>query len=296
MDAEHDNLGAALRWLLDHEESELALRLAGAPGYFWWTRGSNADGWRSLEEALARASQTSPAIRIRGLNALAIHLLARRTRASRAGSGGGAGAFALGGRLLECGARTRRTEMTYLTVGVENSAPIQLYYEDHGTGSPVVLIHGFPLSGHAWEKQERVLLAADYRVITYDRRGFGNSSQPSIGYDYDTFTSDLNILMETLDLRDAVLVGHSMGIGEVTHYLGVYGSKRVQTVPAVTLDGLADGNFPATDSSTSARHFTGPRVHHQVPNAGHDLPQESPDAFASAVLELANLRSQSGGV
>lgn len=118
--------------------------------------------------------------------------------------------------------------MPYITVGQENSANIDLYYEDLGTGQPVVLIHGFPLNGHSWEKQVLVLLNEGYRVITYDRRGFGNSSQPSFGYDYDTFAADLNALMTKLDLRDAVLVGFSMGTGEVTRYLGKYGSERVQ--------------------------------------------------------------------
>lgn len=117
--------------------------------------------------------------------------------------------------------------MSYITVGKENSGTIDIYYEDQGSGQPVVLIHGFPLNGHSWEKQVAVLLAAGYRVITYDRRGFGNSSQPSFGYDYETFTEDLNQLIVTLDLRDTVLVGFSMGTGEVTHYLGKYGSERV---------------------------------------------------------------------
>ncbi|HEY9473573.1 MAG TPA: alpha/beta hydrolase, partial [Mycobacteriales bacterium] len=117
--------------------------------------------------------------------------------------------------------------MPYVTVGKENSASIDLYYEDHGSGNPVVLIHGFPLDGHSWEKQVPVLLDAGHRVITYDRRGFGNSSQPSTGYDYDALTSDLDILMSTLDLRDVTLVGFSMGTGEVTHYLGTRGSERV---------------------------------------------------------------------
>ena len=117
--------------------------------------------------------------------------------------------------------------MSYITVGKENSESIQLYYEDHGTGTPVVLIHGFPLSGAAWEKEVAALLKAGYRTITYDRRGFGKSSQPAIGYDYDTFAADLNTLMTQFDLRDVVLVGHSMGTGEVTHYLGKYGSERV---------------------------------------------------------------------
>ncbi|MDB5058037.1 MAG: chloride peroxidase [Chloroflexi bacterium] len=117
--------------------------------------------------------------------------------------------------------------MPYFTVGEENSASIDLYYEDHGTGMPVVLIHGYPLSGHSWEKQLPVLLDAGRRVIAYDRRGFGDSSQPTVGYDYDTFAADLNALMEKLDLRGATLVGFSMGTGEVTRYLGKYGSARV---------------------------------------------------------------------
>ncbi len=117
--------------------------------------------------------------------------------------------------------------MPYVTVGKENSGSIDIYYEDFGAGQPIVLIHGFPLSGHSWEKQVAVLLEAGYRVITYDRRGFGNSSQPSFGYDYDTFAADLNRLMTELDLRDTVLVGFSMGTAEVTRYLGKYGSERV---------------------------------------------------------------------
>ena len=117
--------------------------------------------------------------------------------------------------------------MSYLRVGTDNSADIDIYYEDHGAGTPVVLIHGYPLDGHSWEKQVPPLLDAGYRVITYDRRGFGRSSQPTVGYDYDTFAADLNALMEHLDLRDIVLVGFSMGTGEVTRYLGTYGSGRV---------------------------------------------------------------------
>lgn len=117
--------------------------------------------------------------------------------------------------------------MPYITVGDENSGPIKLHYEDHGTGRPVVLIHGFPLSGAAWEKQTPALISAGYRTIAYDRRGFGKSSQPATGYDYDTFAGDLNTIMNELDLQDAVLVGHSMGTGEVTRYLGTYGSGRV---------------------------------------------------------------------
>ncbi|MFE6776353.1 alpha/beta fold hydrolase [Streptomyces sp. NPDC057702] len=117
--------------------------------------------------------------------------------------------------------------MGRITVGTENSADITLHYEDKGAGQPVVLIHGYPLDGNSWEGQVPALLASGHRVITYDRRGFGKSSQPATGYDYDTFAADLNTLMETLDLRDAVLVGFSMGTGEVARYLSVYGSDRV---------------------------------------------------------------------
>ncbi len=117
--------------------------------------------------------------------------------------------------------------MPTMTVGKENSGDIGLYYEDHGSGSPVVLVHGWPLSGASWEKQVPVLLEAGHRVITYDRRGFGESSKPATGYDYDTFAEDLHKLVTTLNLQDAALVGFSMGGGEVARYLGKYGSKRV---------------------------------------------------------------------
>jgi non-heme chloroperoxidase len=117
--------------------------------------------------------------------------------------------------------------MGSIQVGQENSTEIRIHYEDVGDGQPVVLIHGFPLSGRSWEKQTAALLEAGYRVITYDRRGFGDSSQPSVGYDYDTFAADLDRLMSELDLRDTILVGFSMGTGEVTRYLGTYGSERV---------------------------------------------------------------------
>jgi non-heme chloroperoxidase len=117
--------------------------------------------------------------------------------------------------------------MATITVGTENSTDIELYYEDHGTGQPVVLIHGYPLDGHSWEKQTAALIEAGYRVITYDRRGFGRSSKVMIGNDYDTYAADLDALMRALDLRDAVLVGFSMGSGEVARYLGTHGSDRV---------------------------------------------------------------------
>src|SRR2546430_8891964 len=137
---------------------------------------------------------------------------------------GGGARSALTGRT---GAVTERSAMPFVSVGQDNSASIDLYYEDHGAGPPVVLIHGYPLSGRAWDKQVPVLLEAGYRVITYDRRGFGQSSQPAAGYDYDTFAADLHALVEHLDLRGAVLAGHSMGTGEVTRYLSRYGSARV---------------------------------------------------------------------
>lgn len=117
--------------------------------------------------------------------------------------------------------------MPHTTVGKENSANIDLYYEDHGSGEPVVLIHGYPLSGASWEKQIPALLAAGKRVITYDRRGFGKSGQPTSGYNYDTFAEDLYKLVKHLDLHNFALVGFSMGGGEVARYIGNYGSKGV---------------------------------------------------------------------
>ncbi|SDD45307.1 alpha/beta fold hydrolase [Auraticoccus monumenti] len=117
--------------------------------------------------------------------------------------------------------------MGRIEVGTENSTPVELYHEDQGTGQPVVLIHGYPLDGHSWERQTRELLAAGHRVITYDRRGFGQSSKVGSGYDYDTFATDLHTLLETLDLRDVVLVGFSMGTGELARYVSRYGTERV---------------------------------------------------------------------
>jgi non-heme chloroperoxidase len=117
--------------------------------------------------------------------------------------------------------------MSYVTVGKENSGNVDLYYEDHGSGKPVVLIHGYPLNGASWEKQTAALLKAGYRVITYDRRGFGKSSQPTEGYNYDTFAEDLHKLIAHLKLQDLTLIGFSMGGGEIARYLGKYGSKGV---------------------------------------------------------------------
>src|SRR5438034_4949666 len=118
--------------------------------------------------------------------------------------------------------------MPHVKVGTENDNDIKIYYEDHGNGQPVVLIHGYPLNSDSWERQEPELLSAGYRVMRYDRRGFGNSSRPTTGFDYDTFAADLNALLEHLELEDVVLVGFSMGTGEVTRYLGKYGSARVR--------------------------------------------------------------------
>jgi len=126
--------------------------------------------------------------------------------------------------------------MPYVDVGKENSGSISIYYEDHGSGQPVVLIHGYPLSGASWEKQIPVLLDAGYRVIAYDRRGFGKSSQPTTGYNYDTFAEDLHHVVTHLKLRNFSLVGFSMGGGEVARYIGKYGSKDVST--AVLIGGV----------------------------------------------------------
>src|SRR3954462_594848 len=118
--------------------------------------------------------------------------------------------------------------MPLRTVATENGAPIEIHYEDHGAGEPVVLIHGYPLNGNSWERQERELLASGFPVISYYPRGFCRPghparSQPTVGYDYDSFAADLNALVEHLDLNSIILVGFSMGTGEVTRYLGAYG-------------------------------------------------------------------------
>jgi len=120
--------------------------------------------------------------------------------------------------------------MARITVGTENGTPIEIYYEDQGAGRPVVLIHGYPLNGHSWERQTRELLGAGYRVIAYDRRGFGRSSKSGTGYDYDTFAADLHTLLEGLDLREVSLVGFSMGTGELARYVARYGADRIATL------------------------------------------------------------------
>ena len=147
--------------------------------------------------------------------------------------------------------------MSMITVGKENSTSIDLYYEDHGSGSPVVLIHGWPLSGASWEKQTAALLAAGYRVITYDRRGFGRSSKTGTGYNYDTFAADLDKLLKKLDLKKVTLVGFSMGSGEVTRYIGKYGTKRVRK--AVLIGTLGPYLVKASDNpeGVDAKVFEG---------------------------------------
>ena len=157
--------------------------------------------------------------------------------------------------------------MPYATVGKENSGNVDLYYEDHGSGKPIVLIHGYPLNGASWEKQTPVLLEAGYRVITYDRRGFGQSSKPTTGYNYDTFAEDLHKLLSHLGLHDFVLVGFSMGGGEVARYIGNYGSKGVSkavfvgAIPPFLLktpdnpEGLDKAVFDGTQKAIAADRY-----------------------------------------
>lgn len=145
----------------------------------------------------------------------------------------------------------------FIRVGHENSKPIELYYEDHGAGSPVVLIHGWPLNGDAWEKQTVALLAAGHRVIVYDRRGFGRSSKPAVGYDYDTFAADLDALLRALDLNGVSLVGHSMGTGEITRYIGKYGSKRLSKAVLIGTLGPYLVKAPDNPEGIDASVFSG---------------------------------------
>jgi non-heme chloroperoxidase len=146
--------------------------------------------------------------------------------------------------------------MPYVFSGTENDEPIEIYYENHGSGDPVLLIHGYPLNGNSWERQQREFLASGYQVITYDRRGFGRSSKPTVGYDYDTFAADLKAVIEHLDLNNLVLVGFSMGSGEVVRYLSAYGSERVRraallgTIPPFVLK--TDDNPEGVDGSVFA--------------------------------------------
>jgi non-heme chloroperoxidase len=159
-------------------------------------------------------------------------------------------------------AQTRKesTPMSVIKVGQENSTPIEIYYEDHGSGSPVVLIHGWPLNGDAWEKQTAALLAAGHRVITYDRRGFGRSSKPAIGYNYETFAADLNALLSALNLTDVSLVGHSMGTGEITRYIGKYGTKRLSKAVLIGTLGPYLVKAPDNPDGVDAKVFDGVRA------------------------------------
>jgi non-heme chloroperoxidase len=150
--------------------------------------------------------------------------------------------------------------MSTITVGKENSSSIELYYEDHGSGPPVVLIHGWPLSGASWEKQLVALLAAGRRVITYDRRGFGRSSKPAAGYTYDTFAADLDVVLNTLDLKNVDLVGFSMGSGEVTRYLGKYGAARVRKAVLIGTLGPYLLKAPDNPEGVDAAVFEGIRA------------------------------------
>src|SRR5712672_276773 len=147
--------------------------------------------------------------------------------------------------------------LSFVNVGRENSTPIDLYYEDHGSGLPVVLIHGWPLNGDAWEKQTAALLAAGHRVITYDRRGFGRSSKPGTGYNYDTFAADLDVLLNTLDLTNVSLVGHSMGTGEITRYIGKYGTKRLRKAVLIGTLGPYLVKAPDNPEGIDASVFSG---------------------------------------
>ena len=147
--------------------------------------------------------------------------------------------------------------VSFVNVGRENSTPVDLYYEDHGSGLPVVLIHGWPLNGDAWEKQTATLLAAGHRVITYDRRGFGRSSKPGTGYNYDTFAADLDALLNTLDLTNVSLVGHSMGTGEITRYIGKYGTKRIRKAVLIGTLGPYLVKAPDNPEGIDASVFSG---------------------------------------
>jgi len=150
--------------------------------------------------------------------------------------------------------------MNYIKVGQENSQPVEIYYEDHGSGSPVVLIHGWPLNGDAWEKQTAALLAAGHRVITYDRRGFGRSSKPGVGYNYDTFAADLDALLKALNLTGVSLVGHSMGTGEITRYIGKFGTARLRKAVLIGTLGPYLVKTPDNQEGVDPKVFDGIRA------------------------------------
>ncbi len=180
--------------------------------------------------------------------------------------------------------------MGLITVGQENSTPVELYYEDHGTGQPVVLIHGYPLDGSSWERQARELRGAGYRVITYDRRGFGQSSKVETGYDYDTFASDLDTLLTTLDLTDVILVGFSMGTGELSRYAKNHGTDRVAKFaflgslePGMLANGVPQQVFDDIDANARKDRFAWFTAFYQDfynldENLGSRISQEAVDA------------------
>jgi non-heme chloroperoxidase len=185
--------------------------------------------------------------------------------------------------------------MSSIKVGTENSSDIKLHYTDRGAGKPIVLIHGYPLDGTTWERQERVLLEQGYRVITYDRRGFGQSSRPSTGYDYDTFAADLKALLDHLACdEDVVLIGFSMGTGEVTRYLGTYGSAGIskavliggippyllEKVPMDVFDGIRQGIV--ADRYAFFDSFLG-----NAYNADVSIPDRLSEAAWRATLQVA---------
>jgi non-heme chloroperoxidase len=169
--------------------------------------------------------------------------------------------------------------MPFVTVGTENGADIEIHYNDHGAGKPIVLIHGYPLDGNSWERQEQALLEAGYRCISYDRRGFGRSSQPAAGYDYDTFAADLKALLDHLALdQEVVLTGFSMGTGEVTRYFGRYGSAGVSK--AVML-GVIPPFLLQTDENPK-----GDLTVIEVPDGPHNIGWTFPDHVNPALLEF----------
>ena len=177
--------------------------------------------------------------------------------------------------------------MPYVAVGQENTGDIRIYYEDHGVGPPVVLVHGYLADGHSWEKQEGALLTAGYRVITYDRRGGGSSSRPARGYDYDTLAADLNTVLQELGLRDAVLVGYCSGTGEVARYLGTYGQRRVR---AAALLAPVPPFLPRSDANPDGADPAG--LEHFLA----ELAADRPAAVKSYLDRYYNLDMLGGGV
>jgi len=171
--------------------------------------------------------------------------------------------------------------MPLVAAGKENSAEIQLHYEDHGSGPAVVLIHGWPLSGRSWEKQIPALLADGFRVITYDRRGFGQSSQPASGYDYNVLAQDLNAVVAKLSLEDFALVGFSMGGGEVARYVGRYGTKRVRQ--AVFISAVTPYLRKAADNPEGVE----PKVFDEIQEA---IAEDRPAFLTSFFKSFYNLR------